>query len=112
MNTKFKGIYDNSKSVYITNTTGGRGYGKTKQGIDDLRKQNKELKEQILLLKASEPMLEFAKQTYKDNWNKLKEYITKEQARIVIENTNEDEFIYTDLLIKMQEIEGGMNECI
>lgn len=43
----------------------------------------------------------------KDNWNKLKEYLIKEQARIVIENTDEDEFIYTDLLNKMQEIEGS-----
>lgn len=45
--------------------------------------------------------------SYKDNWNKLKEYMIKEQARIVIENTNEDEFVYTDLLNKMQELEGS-----
>ena len=32
----------------------------------------------------------------KDNWNKLKEYMIKEQTRIVIENT--------DLLKKMQEL--------
>ena len=40
-----------------------------------------------------------------DNWNKLKEYMIKEQAKIVIENLDEDEFIYTDLLNKMQELE-------
>ena len=43
----------------------------------------------------------------KDNWNKLKEYMIKEQTRIVIENTDEDEFVYTDLLIKMQGLEQG-----
>ena len=43
----------------------------------------------------------------KDNWVKLKEYMIKEQARIVIENTNEDEFVYTDLLNKMRELEGS-----
>lgn len=42
-----------------------------------------------------------------DNWNKLKEYMIKEQTRIAIENTDEDEFVYTDLLNKMQEIEQG-----
>lgn len=44
---------------------------------------------------------------YKDNWNKLKEHMIKEQARIVIENTDEDEFVYTDLLNKMQQLEQG-----
>lgn len=43
----------------------------------------------------------------KDNWNKLKEYMIKEQARIVIENTDEDEFVYTELLVIMQELEKG-----
>lgn len=43
----------------------------------------------------------------KNNWNELKEYMIKEQTRIVIENTDEDEFAYTDLLNKMQEIEGS-----
>lgn len=43
----------------------------------------------------------------KNNWNELKEYMIKEQTRIVIENTDEDEFVYTDLLNKMQEIEGS-----
>ena len=43
----------------------------------------------------------------KNNWNELKEYIIKEQTIIVIENTDEDEFAYTDLLNKMQEIEGS-----
>ena len=42
----------------------------------------------------------------KNNWNELKEYMIKEQTIIVIENTDEDEFAYTDLLNKMQEIEG------
>lgn len=46
-------------------------------------------------------------QQLKDNWNKLKEYMIKEQARIVIENTDEDEFVYTNLLNKMKEIEQG-----
>lgn len=48
----------------------------------------------------------------KDNWNKLKEYMIKEQARIVIENTDEDEFVYTDLLNKMQEIEQGSDSNV
>lgn len=46
----------------------------------------------------------------KDNWNKLKEYMIKEQTRIVIENTDEDEFVYTDLLNKMQELEQGSDK--
>lgn len=46
----------------------------------------------------------------KDNWNKLKEYLIKEQARIVIENTDEDEFVYTDLLNKIQELEQGSDK--
>lgn len=46
----------------------------------------------------------------KDNWDKLKEYMIKEQARIVIENTDEDEFVYTDLLNKMQELESSDNQ--
>ena len=54
--------------------------------IDELQRENKQLK---------------------DNWNKLKEYMIKEQTRIVIENTDEDEFVYTDLLNKMQELEQG-----
>lgn len=54
--------------------------------LDNLEKENKKLK---------------------DNWNKLKEYLIKEQARIVIENTDEDEFVYTDLINKMQELEQG-----
>lgn len=49
--------------------------------------------------------LYFENKRLKDNWNKLKRYMIKEQARIVIENTDEDEFVYTDLLNKMQEIE-------
>lgn len=98
MNTKFKGIYDNSKSVYITNTTSGRGYGKTKQVIDDLTKQNTELK---------------------DNWNKLKEWL-KEQDIFITELPAFTKEIsiehkimsncYEDTLDKMQEIEVGMNE--
>lgn len=45
------------------------------------------------------------------NWNELKRHLIKEQARIVIENTNEDEFIYTDLLNKIKKLEeGGNNE--
>lgn len=78
--------------------------------IYDLRKQNKELKEKIILLKASEPMLEFAKQTYKDNWNKLKEWLKEgfDYERGVVS----EEFIEAieNTLDKMQEIEGGMNE--
>ena len=68
----------------------------------ELQKQNTELKEQILLLKASEPMLEFAKQTYKDNWNKLKEWLEEELGSKYIHKY--------DVLEKLQEIEGGMNE--
>lgn len=49
--------------------------------------------------------LYFENKRLKDNWNKLKGYMIKEQARIVIENTDEDEFVYTDLLNKMQELE-------
>ena len=70
-----------------------------------LEKENKELKEQILLLKASESMLEFAKQTYKDNWNKLKEWLEETQ----INKVDIDEWTIIQVRDKMQEIEGGMN---
>ena len=53
------------------------------QNLDNLEKQNQQLK---------------------DNWNKLRKYLIKEQARIVLENSDEDEFVYTDLLNKMKEI--------
>lgn len=39
--------------------------------------------------------------------NELEKYMIKEQARIVIENTDEDEFIYTDLLIKLKELKDS-----
>lgn len=43
--------------------------------------------------------------------NELEKYMIKEQARIVINNTDEDEFVYTDLLIKLKELkESGNNE--
>lgn len=35
---------------------------------------------------------------YKNVIDKIKEYCIKEQARIVINNTEEDEFVYTELL--------------
>ena len=75
----------------------------------ELQKQNIELKEKITLLQASEPMLEFAKQTYKDNWNKLKEWLKDEN------NQQYSKYIYNYsinnwVLNKMQEIEGGINE--
>ena len=63
-----------------------------------LKKENKQLKIQISAREEVCNRLEI-------NWNKLKEYMIKEQARIVIENTDEDEFVYTDLLNKMQELE-------
>lgn len=75
--------------------------------IENLQQENKKLNGAIqtydILLKAN---TEENKQL-KDNWNKLKEYMIKEQTRIVIENTDEDEFVYTDLLNKMQELEQG-----
>ena len=39
--------------------------------------------------------------------NELEKYMIKEQARIVINNTDEDEFIYTDLLIKLKELKDS-----
>lgn len=97
--------------------------------IEQLQQENKKLKEQLLVTQDNEETfrleMEDITQTLgldedalfddvkayarslKDNWNKLKEYMIKEQTRIVIENTDEDEFIYTDLLNKMQELEQG-----
>lgn len=82
-----------------------------------LEQENTDLKEQILLLKASEPMLEFAKQTYKDNWNKLKEWLKEEIIKLELYKDNMDideyinkKFLLKKVLDKMQEIEGGMNE--
>lgn len=77
---------------------------------DDYYKENTVLKEQILLLKSSEPMLEFAKQTYKDNWNKLKECLRS--LYDFDEGVVSADYLecVEDTLNKMQEIEGGMNE--
>ena len=85
--------------------------------INDLQKQNIELKEKILLLKASEPMLEFVKQTYKDNWNKLKECLNEAKHEYRLRNNKDLQDYYevcvqqiNNILDKMQEIEGGMND--
>lgn len=43
--------------------------------------------------------------------NELEKYMIKEQTRIVINNTDEDEFVYTDLLIKLKKLkESGNND--
>lgn len=91
--------------------------------IELLQKQNTDLKEKITLLKASEPMLEFAKQTYKDNWNKLKEWLEEEIKydenwykpeckEYIGQKRYSDDTIdgFNYVLEKLQEIEGGMNE--
>ena len=85
--------------------------------IELLQKQNTQLKEKIILLQASEPMLEFAKQTYKDNWNKLKEWLKEEIIKLELYKDNMDIDEYVDkksllkkVLEKLQEIEGGRNE--
>lgn len=41
--------------------------------------------------------------------NELEKYMIKEQTRIVINNTDEDEFVYTDLLIKLKELKESDN---
>lgn len=68
--------------------------------------ENKQLKEKL----DCDLQWAFKYEKQVDNWNKLKEYMIKEQTRIVIENTDEDEFVYTDLLNKMQELEQGSDE--
>lgn len=85
--------------------------------IEKLFEENKELKEELVSANESitwwnnrfNAVARDNKQL-KDNWNKLKEYMIKEQAKIVIENLDEDEFIYTDLLNKMQELERSDSE--
>lgn len=82
--------------------------------IENLQEENKQLQERIEYLERSnnrreDTIIEQRQEIsdLEDNWIKLKEYMIKEQTRIVIENTDEDEFVYTDLLNKMQEIEQG-----
>ena len=75
---------------------------------ENLQKQNTELKEKIILLQASEPMLEFAKQTYKDNRNKLKAWLEEVIDYEEYDKVERDTF--KKVLSKIQEIEGGTNE--
>lgn len=80
---------------------------------NDLLKENKKLQEELKftigIVEHNRIISEKNKEIHqlKDNLIKLKEYMIKEQTRIVIENTDEDEFVYTDLLNKMQELEKG-----
>lgn len=86
---------------------------------NELEKENRDLKEKVILLKASEPMLEFAKQTYKTNWNELKKWLenqTKELNPRELEigqfNIQNDDYtmgqynVYQNILKRMQELEG------
>lgn len=109
---------------YIYKMIGNYGFCTVQELLDkynDLQQENKQLKERLenvmtmtacgdkkQIKNTAQYKLEKVQQQnqeLKDNWNKLKEYMIKEQARIVIENTDEDEFVYTDLLNKMQELE-------
>lgn len=82
MNNKFKGMYDPTKTSYITNTTNGRGYGKTQQIIEQLQQENNRLK---------------------DNWNELKKWL--EEKMSVYEHQEASNFYV--VLNKMQELEGN-----
>jgi chromosome segregation ATPase len=75
--------------------------------IQQLKEELEEYKNPIKYFKYANKNVTEENKQLKDNWNKLKEYMIKQQTRIVIENTDEDEFVYTDLLNKMQELEGS-----
>lgn len=102
-------------SVYETSITNPKKQLEFyKQLSEQLQQNNEKFKERIEYLERSnnrreDIILEQRQEIsdLKDNWIKLKEYMIKEQTRIVIENTDEDEFVYTDLLNKMQELEKG-----
>lgn len=72
-----------------------------------LKEENKRLKEKVVLLQASEPMLEFAKQTYKDNWNKLKKWLEKRIKYYKIIGYVNTSIALEMVLDKTQEIEKG-----
>ena len=85
--------------------------------ITRLRKKTEDLKEKIILLQASEPMLEFAKETYKTNWNRLKKYLEKQlkDLETIREDISADYYIdrkmfLKEVLVQMQEIEKGKSE--
>lgn len=102
-------------SVYETSITNPKKQLEFyKQLSEQLQQNNEKLKERIEYLERSnnrreDIILEQRQEIsdLEDNWIKLKEYMIKEQTRIVIENTDEDEFVYTDLLNKMQKLEKG-----
>ena len=75
--------------------------------IEQLQQENEQLNALIKKYQKTLDEIITEKMDIENKWNKLKEYMIKEQARIVIENTDEDEFVYTDLLNKMQELEGS-----
>lgn len=72
-----------------------------------LKSEKKQLKEKILLLQASEPMLEFAKETYKTNWNELKEWLKKEHREDAIKINLSWKTATGKILNKIKELEGS-----
>ena len=94
--------------------------------IENLIKQNTELKEEIekqfksmtaiihhnsdLYLEESNKLIK-ERQQIKDNWNKLKEWMNSEMERFEDNPyTRLGMAVFSKVLDKMQEIEGGMNE--
>lgn len=120
----FKTCFNTVASLEVINESQAIAKEVVLNEVENLQQENKKLKEIIkentILVKDKygdyqecninplEMKQKYEKQV--GNWIKLKEYMIKEQARIVIENTDEDEFVYTDLLNKMQELEQGSDE--
>lgn len=72
--------------------------------INFLQREVEDLKEKVILLKAGEPMLEFAKQTYKANWNELKKWLDKLNEDVDL--LNEDILVPVSMVkLKMEELE-------
>lgn len=82
-----------------------------------IQEENKQLKEKIILLEASEPMLEFAKQTYKTNWNELKKWLEEEKNRLAREcssiyegSLGKTRFVNEDIYNEVKNISNKMQE--
>ena len=81
--------------------------------VKQLREEIADLKEKVILLQASEPMLEFAKGTYKNNWNELKKWLEEELEILKSRNCSDRKnliIVIETVLNKMQELEQGKDE--
>ena len=111
--------FPNEKVDYCINVNGYISLDVLNKYVNTIQ-ENEDLKEKVILLKASEPMLEFAKETYKNNWNELKEFVEKHIKRwekeeqewiklgfMKVGGEANNKIIFKMVQNKMQELDGN-----